>query len=64
MGAMPGTARGDPERPVTEADIIAKVHMLAEWGGLPEAEAYRAVDLALHGDDAGAIVAMLEDWLS
>ena len=56
--------RGDPERPVTEADIIAKVHMLAEWGGLPEAEADRAVDLALHGDDAGAIVAMLEDWLS
>ncbi len=56
--------RGDPERPVTEADIIAKMHMLAEWGGLPEAEADRAMDLALHGDDAGAIVAMLEDWLS
>ena len=56
--------RGDPERPVGEADIIAKMHMLAEWGGLSEAEADRAVDLALHGDDAGAIVAMLEDWLS
>jgi 2-methylcitrate dehydratase PrpD len=56
--------RGDPERPVTEADIIAKVHMLAEWGGLLEAEADRAVDLALHGDDAGAIVKMLEEWLS
>ena len=56
--------RGDPERPVTQADIIAKLRMLAEWGGLPEAEADRAVDLALHGDDAGAIVAMLEDWLS
>ena len=56
--------RGDPERPVTEADIIAKMHMLANWGGLPDAEAHRAVELALHGDDAGAIVAMLEDWLS
>ena len=56
--------RGDPERPVTEADIVAKMHMLAEWGGLPAAEADRAAALALHGDDAGAIVAMLEEWLS
>ena len=56
--------RGDPERPVTEADIIAKMYMLAEWGGLPASEADRAADLALHGDDAGAIVTMLEEWLS
>jgi 2-methylcitrate dehydratase PrpD len=56
--------RGDPERPVTEADIIAKMQMLADWGGLPASEADRAADLALHGDDAGAIVAMLEEWLS
>jgi 2-methylcitrate dehydratase PrpD len=56
--------RGDPERPVTEADIIAKMHMLAGWGGLPDAEADRAVGLALHGDDVGAIVTMLEEWLS
>jgi 2-methylcitrate dehydratase PrpD len=56
--------RGDPERPVTEADTIAKLRMLVAWGGLPDAEADRAVDLALHGDDAGAIVTMLEDWLS
>ncbi len=55
--------RGDPERPVSEADIIAKMHMLAEWGGLPSYEADRAVELALRGDDAGAIVAMLDDWL-
>jgi 2-methylcitrate dehydratase PrpD len=54
---------GDPERPVGEAEIIAKMHMLAEWGGLPAAEADRAVELALHGDDAGAITEMLEDWL-
>ena len=55
--------RGDPERPVSEADIIAKMHMLAKWGGLPAEEADRAVELALRGDDAGAITAMLEEWL-
>jgi 2-methylcitrate dehydratase PrpD len=56
--------RGDPERPVSGADIIAKMHMLAAWGGLPASEADRAVDLALRGDDAGAIVVMLGEWLS
>ena len=56
--------RGDPERPVGEADIIAKMHMLAAWGGLAPNEADRAADLALRGDDAGAITAMLEEWLS
>lgn len=56
--------RGDPERPVGEADIVAKMHMLAEWGGLPASEADRAAELALRGDDAVAIVKMLEDWLS
>lgn len=55
--------RGDPERPVGEADIIAKMHMLAEWGGLPADEADRAVALALRGDDAAAIHAMLAEWL-
>lgn len=55
--------RGDPERPVGEADIIAKMHMLAAWGGLPAEEADRAVDLALRGDDAGAIHTMLGEWL-
>lgn len=56
--------RGDPERPVGESDIVAKMHMLAAWGGLPPSEADRAAELALRGDDAGAIVAMLEEWLS
>jgi 2-methylcitrate dehydratase PrpD len=55
---------GDPERPVGEADIIAKMHMLAEWGGLPAEEADRAVELALRGNDAGAITQVLEDWLA
>jgi 2-methylcitrate dehydratase PrpD len=56
--------RGDPERPVGEADIVAKMHMLAAWGGLAPAEADRAADLVLRGDDAGAIVTMLEEWLA
>lgn len=56
--------RGDPERPVGEADIIAKMHMLAVWGGLPAEEADRAVELALRGDDSGAIHTMLGEWLS
>ncbi len=56
--------RGDPERPMGAADIIAKMHMLAEYGGLPPEEANRAVELALRSNDAGAITKMLEEWLS
>lgn len=56
--------RGDPERPMSEADLVAKLRMLVAWGGLPDAEADRAAELALGGDDAGAIVAMLEEWLA
>ena len=54
---------GDPERPMSEEQIIGKARALIAWGGLPTTEADRAVDLALHGDDAEAIHAMLEDWL-
>lgn len=56
--------RGDPERPVGEAEIVAKMHMLADWGGLAAGEADRAAELALRGDDSGAIVKMLEEWLA
>ncbi|ASJ91001.1 MmgE/PrpD family protein [Porphyrobacter sp. CACIAM 03H1] len=54
---------GDPERPVGEEHIIAKMHSLARWGGLPSDEADRAVRLALENDDAAAIDAMLEAWI-
>ncbi len=57
-------ARGDPERPVSEANIVAKMHALGAWGGLPSAEAERAVELALRGHDGDAIVEMLEAWLA
>jgi 2-methylcitrate dehydratase PrpD len=56
--------RGDPERSVGEAEIIAKLRTLVAWGGLPAEEADRAADLALRGSDVGAITAMLEDWLT
>ncbi|WP_430443751.1 MmgE/PrpD family protein [Sphingorhabdus contaminans] len=56
--------RGDPERPVGEADVIAKMHMLAEWGGLAVEEAEQATELALRGNDAGAIANMLGEWLA
>lgn len=55
--------RGDPERPVDEVVIRAKMHTLAAWGGLAADEAERACNLALHGDDAAAIADLLEDWL-
>ncbi len=55
---------GDPERPVSEDQIIAKMHTLATWGGLSEADADKAVDLALHGNDGDAINTMLQEWLS
>jgi hypothetical protein len=55
--------RGDPERPVSADDLIAKLHSLARWGGLPAREAERAARLALEGDDAAAIDAMLAEWL-
>ncbi|MEM8696189.1 MAG: MmgE/PrpD family protein [Pseudomonadota bacterium] len=54
---------GDPERPVGEADIVAKMHSLAAWGGLDAGEADRAVEIALHGDSAEAVDALLQDWL-
>jgi len=55
--------RGDPERPVGEPEIIAKMHTLAAWGKLAPGEADRAVDIALRGDDAGALDTMLDEWL-
>lgn len=54
---------GDPERPVDEERIIAKLHSLARYSGLGEAQAERATKLALEGDDPQAIDAMLEEWI-
>lgn len=56
--------RGDPERPIDESAIVAKMCSLAQWGGLASAEADRACELALRGEDAEAIGALLEEWLA
>jgi 2-methylcitrate dehydratase PrpD len=53
---------GDPERPVDEARIIAKMKSLASWGGLAVGEADRAVKLALECDDAKALDTLIEEW--
>ncbi|WP_086617610.1 MmgE/PrpD family protein [Erythrobacter tepidarius] len=53
---------GDPERPVSEEHIVAKMHTLARWGSLAAGEAERAVRLALESDDGAAIDALLEAW--
>jgi len=53
---------GDPERPLDVDTIIAKMHSLARWGALSASEADRAVALALEGDDAEAIEAILVEW--
>jgi 2-methylcitrate dehydratase PrpD len=54
---------GDPERPMSEEHLLAKLHSLVRWGGLPASEAERAARLALEGDDPAAIDAMLEAWI-
>jgi 2-methylcitrate dehydratase PrpD len=54
---------GDPERPVSEEQLVAKLHTLARWGGLAAGEADRAARLALEGDDPQAIDALLEEWI-
>ncbi len=54
---------GDPERPVSAEQLVAKLHTLARWGGLPANAAERAARLALEGDDPQAIDALLEEWI-
>lgn len=54
---------GDPERPMSEAQIIDKARALMAWGGLSKKQADKAVKLALEGDDPGAIHKMLGKWL-
>jgi len=60
-------ARGDPERPLDTAGIIAKARALIGWGGLDASEADRAVDTALDGDldsHAAPITELLRRWLA
>jgi len=54
---------GDPERPMSEVQVIGKARALMAWGGLSKKQADKAVKLALEGDDPAAIYKMLGKWL-
>ena len=54
---------GDPERPMSETQIIDKAKALMAWGGLSDKQAKKAVKLALEGDDPSTIHTMLGKWL-
>jgi len=47
--------RGDPERPVSEADIVAKFRMLAASGGVPESTATTVERRVLKGKGVQAL---------
>lgn len=53
--------RGDPERPASDAQIIAKARSLIAWGGRDDSD--RAIDVVMHGDDPRALLALLDEWL-
>ena len=53
---------GDPERPLLEEGLFAKVHTLFKWGGVNWAEANKAIKLCLEGDDPDALYDMVDDW--
>jgi 2-methylcitrate dehydratase PrpD len=55
---------GDPERPMSETQIVEKTKALMAWGGLSDKQAKKAVKLALEGDDPVAIYKMLGKWLA
>ena len=54
--------RGDPERPLSEEGLFAKVHSLFKWGGLNWAEANKAITLCLEGDSSDAIYELVDEW--
>ena len=56
--------RGDPERPLDQEGLFAKLHGLFKWGGLGWADANRAITLALEGEDPGALTAAMAEWLA
>ncbi len=54
---------GDPERAMTLEQHLAKLRTLVAWGGLDAGEADRAAEIALEGNDADALDALLARWL-
>ncbi|WP_448578763.1 MmgE/PrpD family protein [Thermaurantiacus sp.] len=65
--ALVRDAWGDPEHPVDDAALIAKLKMLVAWGGLPANEAEAAIAIAFAApDDQGPddLMALLDRWLA
>lgn len=56
-------ARGDPERPLSEAGVIDKARALMAWGGIDAGAAEEAIHIVLEGERVSDITALLEDWL-
>jgi 2-methylcitrate dehydratase PrpD len=54
---------GDPERPLDDEGVKGKARQLVAWGGLSDLDADRAVDIALHGNNAVPLLHLLEEWL-
>lgn len=57
-------ARGDPERPVGETEIVGKLKSMVSWGGLDRAQADRAHSLAMGASTLAPIEAMLHEWFA
>ncbi len=53
-------ALGDPECPVGQGEIIAKLAALVAWGGLPESEVAAAVALVLDSADTAPAAPLLD----
>jgi 2-methylcitrate dehydratase PrpD len=54
---------GDPERPLDDEGVTGKARQLVAWGGLSDLDSDRAVDIALHGNNAVPLLHLLEEWL-
>ncbi|KKW90703.1 MmgE/PrpD family protein [Sphingobium chungbukense] len=56
-------ARGDPERPLSEAGVVEKARALMAWGGIGTDEASDMIAATLEGDRVSDILRILEGWL-
>lgn len=72
FGARVATARGqvtcrdalgDPESPLSDAELIAKARALMQWGGIAPAEADAAIHAVLEGTRLQDINVTLAGWL-
>ncbi|HEX8757332.1 MAG TPA: MmgE/PrpD family protein [Steroidobacteraceae bacterium] len=60
--ALAADALGDPERPLSEAGVVAKARALMEWGRIGSADTQRTIGAVLQGNSTSTITAALESW--